>query len=250
MAGVCLILIGMGSCMMYNNKLAARELMAELEALEGEEYVYEDSGEYKTPEQIYEDQMDSLRASAPEYSGEAQSRLADQPDLDIDGVAKKIPADIFARVAQSEAEREKRDAIIIGFADGSFKLEQNSMIIDDVEYADMLDAITDENPRKITMPAVAVKQHIVKSSSEYEKFKKASPGNYPNVDFKKQTLFVLETDDNLPNNIIQIAEVKAEGKKAVVWYIVNPFGLKIRDTASAHTLLDKNITEVEVKQVM
>lgn len=103
---------------------------------------------------------------------------------------------------------------------------------------------------KITMINAPVKARVIKSTADYKKFKQSARGEYPQVDFNKQMVVVLESDSNLPDKVFEIEDVQTKDGQLVVLYRVNIFGLdKKINTHSAKSVAKQNLP-VKLKQVL
>lgn len=103
---------------------------------------------------------------------------------------------------------------------------------------------------KITMINAPVKARVIKSTADYKKFKQSARGEYPQVDFNKQMVVVLESDSNLPDKVFEIDDVQTQDGHLLVLYRVNIFGLdKKINTHSAKSVAKQNLP-VKLKQVL
>lgn len=108
----------------------------------------------------------------------------------------------------------------------------------------------DTQPTSITMLSAPVKVRLIKSTDEYKEFKKIARGKYPQVDFNKQMVVVLESDSNLPDKVFEIQKIEEKDGKILVSYRVNVFGLE--NKLNTHTVqsFQKSTLPVELKQVL
>ena len=103
---------------------------------------------------------------------------------------------------------------------------------------------------KITMINAPVKARVIKSTADYKNFKQSARGEYPQVDFNKQMVVVLESDSNLPDKVFEIDDVQTQDGHLLVLYRVNIFGLdKKINTHSAKSVAKQNLP-VKLKQVL
>ena len=111
------------------------------------------------------------------------------------------------------------------------------------------ESLTD-TPTGITMLEAPVKVRLIKNTAEYKAFKTIARGKYPEVDFNKQMLVVLESDSNLPDKVFEIQTIEEKDGKILVSYRVNIFGLE--DKLNTHSVksIDKTALPIELKQVL
>lgn len=103
---------------------------------------------------------------------------------------------------------------------------------------------------KISMIEAPVQAVMVKSLEQYRDFKRRARGNYPEVDFEKQNVLVLESASNLPDKVFEIQTVADEGGKRVVTYRVSVFGLDKKTNTHSVAIVDKADLPLELKQVL
>ena len=101
-----------------------------------------------------------------------------------------------------------------------------------------------------TLLQVPVQYILIKNTDEYKTFKTKARGGYPEVDFSKQMLLVLETQGNLPDKVLELDSAEVKEGKLLVKYRVNILGLDKK--TNTHTVLpvDKTELPVELKQVL
>lgn len=111
-------------------------------------------------------------------------------------------------------------------------------------------AAADEEQSRITLIAVPVRHLIIQNTDEYKAFKRRARGDYPTVDFNKQMLVVLESDNNMPDNVFELVDAQEINGELVVSYRVNVFRLDKK--LNSHTVLPVNRTQapVHLKQVL
>lgn len=107
---------------------------------------------------------------------------------------------------------------------------------------------TDES--HISMIAVPVKTLLIQSQPEYRKFKTRAKGTYPQVDFSKNMLIVLESDSNLPDKVFEIRSAKEQDGKLAVEYAVNVFGLDKKINTHAVAVVKKTGAPLDLVQVL
>lgn len=108
----------------------------------------------------------------------------------------------------------------------------------------------DTQPTSITMLSAPVKVRLIKSTDEYKEFKKIARGKYPQVDFNKQMVVVLESDSNLPDKVFEIQDVQAKDGKLLITYRVNIFDLDSKLNTHTAKAVAKSSLSVELKQVL
>ena len=103
---------------------------------------------------------------------------------------------------------------------------------------------------QISLIAAPVTYFLIKNTDEYKAFKKRARGGYPEVDFNKQALIVLESDSNLPDNVFELVTSEEKDGVLEVTYRVNVFRLDKK--INSHTVLPiaKTQKPVELKQVL
>ncbi|MBR2865576.1 MAG: hypothetical protein IKC13_04825 [Elusimicrobiaceae bacterium] len=102
----------------------------------------------------------------------------------------------------------------------------------------------------ISFIVAPVKYLLVKNTGEYKAFKTRARGAYPDVNFNKQMVVVLESDSNLPDNVFEIISVEKQADKLLVSYRVNVLGLEHKLNTHAAIAVDKTDLPVELKQVL
>lgn len=105
-------------------------------------------------------------------------------------------------------------------------------------------------PTSIAPIAVPVKWVLIRSVAEYKKFKERAKGSYPQVDFNKEMLVVLESDSNLPDKVFEIRSAQVKGGKLHVEYAVNVFGLDKKINSHSVKAVKKTQATVELSQVL
>ncbi len=159
--------------------------------------------------------------------------------------------DIFARVAEAQAKREKPEAKTINTAVVGY--ESGGMIIDDEEYETFLNEQGEEEPvRRITMLKAPVGYKLITSQADYDKFLKDKNtwGEYPKVDFKKNDIVILESKGALGDNIFQITSADKKGDTLNIEFRVNILGLKERSNSHTYAMPAKGVKKVELKQIL
>lgn len=103
---------------------------------------------------------------------------------------------------------------------------------------------------KISMIELPVKATLIKSLDDYRQFKRRARGNYPEVNFAKERLLVLESESNLPDKVFDVVSVQDEGGKRLVTYRVSVFGLDKKINTHSVVIVDKADLPIELKQVL
>lgn len=108
----------------------------------------------------------------------------------------------------------------------------------------------EDEESKISLIAAPVKTFLIKNTDEYKLFKTRARGGYPEVDFGKKMLVVLESDSNLPDNIFEIVSAEIKDGQLVVAYRVNVFGLDKKTNTHTVWAVQKTELPIELKQVL
>lgn len=110
-----------------------------------------------------------------------------------------------------------------------------------------VDANAQSNISMIEAPA---KARVIKTLDEYKAFKRTARGKYPEANFAKDYVVVLESESNLPDKVFEIQDVQEENGKMVVIYRVNIFGLDQKTNTHSAVRIDKRDLPVVLKQVL
>ena len=108
----------------------------------------------------------------------------------------------------------------------------------------------DGEETNITMLEAPVKLKIVKTLDEYKAFKRIAKGKYPDVDFSKNMVLVLESDSNLPDNMFEIVDVQEQGDELLLTYRVTIIGLHEKTNTHSVKWVKKSNKKVVLKQVL
>lgn len=103
---------------------------------------------------------------------------------------------------------------------------------------------------KITLIEAPVEAQILSSLEDYRRFKRQARGSYPEVDFTKQNVLVLQSTSNLPDKVFEIQTVTDEKGKRIVTYRVSVFGLDKKTNTHSVVVVDKQNLPLELKQVL
>ena len=107
-----------------------------------------------------------------------------------------------------------------------------------------------EDDSKISMIEAPVQARVIKTLDEYKKFKRTARGKYPEADFAKDYVVVLESTSNLPDKVFEIQDVQENDGKMLVIYRVNIFGLDQKTNTHSAVRMDKTDLPIELKQVL
>ena len=108
----------------------------------------------------------------------------------------------------------------------------------------------DGEETKITMIEAPVKLKTIKTLDEYKTFKRTAKGKYPDVDFSKNMVLVLESDSNLPDNMFEIVNVQEQGNELLLTYRVSIIGLHEKTNTHSVKWVKKSNKKVVLKQVL
>ena len=108
----------------------------------------------------------------------------------------------------------------------------------------------DGEETNITMIEAPVKFKAIKTLEEYKAFKRTAKGKYPNVDFSRNMVLVLESDSNLPDNMFEIVDVQEQGDQLLLTYRVSIIGLHEKTNTHSVKWVKKSNKKVVLKQVL
>lgn len=108
----------------------------------------------------------------------------------------------------------------------------------------------EEEESRISMIKAPVKQRLIKDTDEYKRFKTVARGSYPEVNFKKQMIIVLESESNLPDKVFEIQSATPQDGKLVVKYRVNVFDLDKKINTHAVFVVDKTDLPLKLEQIL
>ncbi len=106
-----------------------------------------------------------------------------------------------------------------------------------------------EQESKIALIAAPVQYFLVEDSQQYKDFKTRARGQYPEVNFKKQMLVVLESQSNLPDNVFEIDAAEVKDGKLHITYRVNVFDLQDKINTHAAIVVDKTQIPIVLDQI-
>ena len=112
-----------------------------------------------------------------------------------------------------------------------------------------IESLPEQESRK-TLLELPVKVSLIKTPQEYKEFKTRARGNYPEVNFSKQMLIVLESGSQFPDNAFEIRTAELKDGKVRVTYAVSLFDLDKKLNTHAVAAVDRSDAEVELEQVL
>jgi len=177
---------------------------------------------------------------------QAESTAVDLSEAGVIAVAKPTPS-VLEIAAQKEKENKFRP-ITLSSAD-------LTVVAGDAAPANAsgigLTAVpsTDADSAR-TMLTAPVGYKIISTQADYDNFKKTAFGNFPKIDFTKQSFLYLESQGSLPDNIFEIRQVRTDNGVTTVDFDVNILGLKDRTASHAYAAVDKSVKSVNLNQVM
>ena len=187
----------------------------------------------------------------------AQAGLAEEYTLPEDRVVVRQSAELPSQIALTDVSEIAGVAPKEDVAEGSAYQKKSDPLPLDLtgqEVASVqqktLENLPDMQESKITMIAAPVREFVIGNVEEYKAFKTRARGSYPQVDFGKQMLVVLESDSNLPDNVFEIVSVEEQEGKLLVTYRVNVFGLDKKTNSHTVWAVDKTPAEIILKQVL
>lgn len=102
----------------------------------------------------------------------------------------------------------------------------------------------------LVMISAPVEPLLIKTLDEYKAFKQRARGSYPQTDFAKQQVLVLESTSNLPDKVFEIQGTEEKDGKLLVKYRVNMFGLDKKANTHSAVVIKKQALPLELKQVL
>ncbi len=162
------------------------------------------------------------------------SQIAVADKSDVVGVA---PAE--EKLSEKNTDAEKTTAVSLELISGKATVLPGQDI-----------SALPEQESKITMISAPVKFFLIKNSDEYKKFKARARGSYPEVDFTKQMLVVLQSDSQFPDNVFEIRSAELKDGKVHVTYAVSLFDLDKKLNTHAVAPVSRSDGEIELEQVL
>lgn len=92
-------------------------------------------------------------------------------------------------------------------------------------------------PNRITMISAPVKFTEISSGKDYTAYKKANPGDYPEVNFKKDRIVFVESDSALSNGFFEIRDYTENENDVTVNYKVNILGAAKRPEEAPYVII-------------
>ena len=190
--------------------------------------------------------LDMEKASTPQDMQEVKT-AADTPQevtipsqlskIELPGVQTVISRS-GAEFSPQSGEEDQPEAGVVDLQNVSYKT-----IPEKEETAE-------ETESKISMIEAPVSAKLISSVEEYREFKREARGDYPQADFNKQQVLVLESGSNLPDKAFEIVSVQEKDGKRLVLYRVNIFGLDKKTNTHSAQVLEKSKLALELKQVL
>lgn len=159
----------------------------------------------------------------------------------LSSVSSKEILNVLPKEKDAVEEKDK-PALLIPSATVAERVDKIALIDAEAEG----DAYTSRTKLRVPM-----KHRLIRTQEEYSGFLRRAKGRYPKVNFTKNNILVLETANDLPDNVLEIVEIKPEGKKGVVTYRVNIMAITYED-GNSHTykITDKKLSGFEFEQVL
>lgn len=102
----------------------------------------------------------------------------------------------------------------------------------------------------ITMIEAPVSVQRIQTLDDYKAFKRTARGNYPEADFSKEEVLVLQSQSNLPDNVFEIVQLVPGENSLTVLYRVNVFGLDKKTNTHSAVKMQKVTGPVVLEQVL
>lgn len=150
----------------------------------------------------------------------------------------------------SSPQEEQMDAVLVEGMKSSSQVVLNLQPESEQNPQDQASSAAENEPTSITMLEAPVKTRLIKSVADYKAFKTIARGKYPEVDFNKQMVVVLESENNLPDKVFEIQDVQAKDGKLLITYRVNIFDLDSKLNTHTAKAVAKSSLPVELKQVL
>lgn len=150
----------------------------------------------------------------------------------------------------SSPQEEQMDAVLVEGMKSSSQVVLNLQPESEQNPQDQASSAAENEPTSITMLEAPVKTRLIKSVADYKAFKTIARGKYPEVDFNKQMLVVLESDSNLPDKVFEIQTIEEKDGKILVTYRVNIFGLENKLNTHSVQTVQQSALPIELKQVL
>ncbi|MDR0645689.1 MAG: hypothetical protein LBG46_01475 [Elusimicrobiota bacterium] len=115
------------------------------------------------------------------------------------------------------------------------------------EYTGEFSPTADEKTR-FTMIIAKAKYNLIDSPSAYKEFKKKNKGSYPDVDFNKDMIILLESDDLLSNGFFEIDKTESGEDSIIVTYNINLIGGSERGQQMPYSIMPKSKKKIILNQ--
>ena len=154
-------------------------------------------------------------------------------------VRAELPEDVVLGVQPATAEEGEKPS---------------GVVLDDAQTAVVLRAqksaerAADNSSITLLEAPVTVKR--IQTLDDYKAFKQQARGNYPQADFSKEEVLVLESQSNLPDKAFEIADVVQDRNSLTVLYRVNLFGLDQKTNTHSAVKVEKVTGPVILEQVL
>ena len=226
---VLAFLAGLATMRLWNSMGQANSTAAQANIPPSESLLMVDMGEADEPEGV-------VAVAEPLYVDDSTipSQLS---KIKVQGLARVISR---SGTSINAPEEEQDDAVVLGDVDRA--------AVPTATAPKKLDS--SETDTKISMIEAPVQARVIKNLEEYKKFKRTARGKYPEANFSKDYVVVLESTSNLPDKVFEIQEVQEIDGKILVIYRVNIFGLDQKTNTHSAVRVDKRDLPIELKQVL
>jgi len=120
---------------------------------------------------------------------------------------------------------------------------------EDIAETDEGEIVSGDPKSRFTMLIAPVKYNLIKGKAAYVKFLLENRGIYPDVDFKRDMIILLESDGQLAHGFFQIDKVEESEQEITVYYKVNIIGSSERLDAMAYHVLPQSGKTINLQQV-
>lgn len=177
---------------------------------------------------------------APVYEDGSKlpSTLAEKP---FEGISHVNPSNASEEVSAQTQETQPRPVSPV-------VLKTDKPVVKPLDMLPSVPAQAEDS--NITLIQIPVVSKLIKTQEDYKAFKRKARGKYPDVNFNKQMVVVLESANDMPDKVFEVVEVTPQDKQLTVAYRVNIFGLDKKTTTHAVAVLDKTDKPVVLKQVL
>lgn len=177
---------------------------------------------------------------APVYEDGSKlpSTLAEKP---FEGISHVNPSNAAEEVSAQTQETQPRPVSPV-------VLKTDKPVVKPLDMLPSVPAQAEDS--NITLIQIPVVSKLIKTQEDYKAFKRKARGKYPDVNFNKQMVVVLESANDMPDKVFEVVKVTPQDKQLTVAYRVNIFGLDKKTTTHAVAVLDKTDKPVVLKQVL